>query len=115
MATIRGITVQSFTKGLIRVANNKLSQDHVNDLAEQLKARAIRIYIRKAKHENTEAPYYITRFRITAVNGKTYKGYRVTNDDPMWMWIEFGAKARGKTKILRYRPMGEAMEEMSKE
>lgn len=115
MATLRGITLQGVTNGLTRIANEPQTQARLFGLAHELKARAIKVYVRQVRHPNTEAPYYISSFHIVPVRGKDIKGFRFSNTDPTWLWIEFGAHAGGKTKILRYKPITTALQEMGAE
>lgn len=53
-------------------------------------------------------PKYISSFRMEW--HRSTLTYRVSNVDPGWKWVEYGAHAGGKTFILRYRPLGRALD-----
>lgn len=113
MATILGITVSSMARGFERIANQEGTQKVLERDADKLIEKARFIYLRRAKHPNTVAPFYASSFSKKMTQLKKMKGWRVSNTDPTWIWIEFGAHAGGRTPILKYRPMGRAIDEMS--
>lgn|SRR5678816_2033328 len=66
----------------------------------------------------TTPPKYIASFkkikRRTAIRlGRPRFIWRVLNDDPSGVWVEYGAHAGGKTPVLGYRPMTRALASMA--
>jgi hypothetical protein len=74
---------------------------------------AIAVFISQdkfTKHGVTPPPY-LASFRIRKVMNR----WRLENIDPAAFWVEFGAyykDASGHPMILRYRPLGRAMDAM---
>lgn len=84
--------------------------------ALEILEEAKRIFNIQQRHDNewrtseTTPPKYIQSFRLRRVrNLRAGPGYRVINDDPGALWVEFGAHAGGKTFVLKYRPLGRAL------
>lgn len=79
--------------------------------AELLRLAAIRIFRQRevqvgSVSSATSPPVYIESFRVTWSGGKLM----LINIDPGALWVEFGARAGGITEVLKYRPMGLAID-----
>ena len=51
-------------------------------------------------------PTYNESWEIRDIHRLLVKAIQVWNTDPTAEWVEFGAHAGGKTRVLRYRVMG---------
>lgn len=81
--------------------------------AEALKTWAITYFDQQVRHTHpvTEPPYRAS----FGVQKKPRKGWIVINTDPQAVLVEFGSHpGGGSTETLGYRPMGKAIDAVSK-
>ena len=95
-----------------KILNSAKTRKAAEDAADKLISLAKSEYLSQVIHPNTTTPAYVSSFRksVSFEDGKYT--VRVYNQDPTWKWIEFGAHARGRTRILRYKPMTRALQRM---
>lgn len=77
-------------------------------IAQRILETAKAIYVSQSKGRGEPPHFYAESFRLEW-NPETL-AWRVINDDPVWMWVEYGAHAGGKTAVLKYRPLGRALD-----
>lgn len=83
--------------------------------AELLKEVAIRVFQARQRRDNEERtsehtpPKYIVSWKIE----RDGEGHKLINTDPAANLVEWGARAGGETPVLKYRPMGTALEIVS--
>lgn len=65
------------------------------------------IYEISSKHDPEDlTPHYNESWGLKEVHDYLVRGIRIENTDATAEWVEFGAHAGGKTRVLRYRVMG---------
>lgn len=99
------------------------AEAYILKVTRRLKDHAIAIFLSSSKHTNDTIPEgfeghrsierYISQFRVT-YHREQLKA-TLYNEDAGWSLIEYGAHAGGKTFVLRYRPMGRALEMLAAE
>lgn len=105
-----GLKIDS--KMLVAIAYTSPEFHHlVHDRLDEIEAEAKRIFAmsRRMRHfeeSQTSPPRYVRSFS----KRRMAKSWRLINNDPGAMWIEFGAHAGGKEFVLGYRPMGRALD-----
>ncbi len=109
---VKVIMPQLTEKSFVHFANKPGMQRKLDNLADRHISMAKRIYLSQAHDPNTVSPYYAGSFKKIRSRYLDYEARQVINTDPMWLWIEFGAHAGGRTPILKYRPMSRAMDEL---
>jgi hypothetical protein len=86
--------------------------------ATELRNRARMLFLARQIPTNewrtseTSPPKYVLSFRLQRVKALKHYDWRVVNNDPAAIWVEFGAHAGGRTLVLRYFPMTEALRSM---
>jgi hypothetical protein len=99
------------------------AEAYILKITRRLEQHAIAIFLSSSKHSNDALPEgfeghhsmerYVSQFRITYHRDQLKA--TLTNHDAGWNLIEYGGHAGGKTFVLRYRPMGRALEMMTAE
>lgn len=85
---------------------------YVERVANEIENEAQRVFRARENKTNqgrtseTTPPKYLESF-TTEWRGQTLF---LINEDPAANWVEFGAHAGGKTPVLKYRPLGTALE-----
>jgi hypothetical protein len=80
--------------------------------AEEIKQVAIAVYLGQQRADNeartseTSPPKYLLSWEIKQDGSDFF----LINTDPGAMWVEFGARAGGKTRVLRYKPLTRALD-----
>lgn len=81
--------------------------------ANELKEAAEQVFKMSQRSDNedreseTTPPKYLQSWNITVdADGVVW----LINEDPAAAWVEFGARAGGRTPVLKYRPLGRALE-----
>lgn len=57
----------------------------------------------------TTPPKYMASFRIRKLMRGRKVYWQAYNDDPASTWVEYGAMAGGRTKVLGYKPYSKAL------
>lgn len=84
--------------------------------AEEIIEAAKGVFIQRSRWDNefdtseTTPPKYLESFNLRKVRKAASFAWRVVNEDPGGLWVEYGAHAGGKTFVLRYRPMGRGLD-----
>ena len=60
----------------------------------------------------TTPPKYIGSFFTRRISNGVHQ---YGNDDPGWVWVEYGAHAGGETEVLDYRPLGKSLDALAAE
>lgn len=85
-------------------------------VATEIKDAAIAVFSGSQRWDNewrlseTTPPKYIKSFKIRKLKRIRGLAWKVVNEDPGAVWVEFGAHAGGETFVLRYRPLGRAID-----
>lgn len=79
----------------------------VKDAGENLAAAAVGIYL--GERVLPEHNDYVTSFKVESEG----RNVVVVNHDDTAFWVEFGAHAGGKTKVLGYAPLRRAIDSAS--
>lgn len=80
----------------------------VKKTAQKIIRNARIIFLSQVKHTHgVTIPPYADSFKLNRLRRGVWQ---VLNTDPAALWIEFGAHAGGKTKVLAYRPLGKAVD-----
>lgn len=58
----------------------------------------------------TTPPKYVFSFQVVFVPTPVGWRWEARNDDPGAVFVEYGAHAGGETAVLRYRPLGRALD-----
>lgn len=88
--------------------------------AKELNRRAKAIFLMRqisyneAETSQTTPPKYVNKFNVRKLQ-RARLIYRSENTDPAATWVEYGAHAGGKTKVLEYAPYRTALLEMAVE
>lgn len=85
---------------------------------ERIKSHAIAIFMAHVRHTHgVTPPPYASAFKIRRVAYKAHAAWRLYNDDPAAFWVEYGAYLHHEThpRILRYRPLGRAIDAVAAE
>lgn len=83
-------------------------------VCEKILANAVAIFEFHNRKDNewrvsqVTPPKYVSSFKIERAQSRL--SMRVVNTDPGWNWVEYGTHAGGKTFIMRYRPLGRALD-----
>lgn len=98
----------------LNVARNSVDYNtYARSVARKLKYAAIASYVRRAKGDGrfseTSPPRYLSSWRISGSRGT----WVLANVDPGALWVEFGAHAGGVVEVLKYRPLGTAIDIVS--
>jgi hypothetical protein len=100
---------------LLAAATTPMYYAYARRVAEEIVEAAKNVYrmkeVRGNEHRRsaTSPPRYLESFQIERVGRRMV----VKNVDPGAMWVEFGSHAGGKTLVLKYRPMGTALDIVS--
>ena len=104
-------------QALVGVATNSPRYDaYVATIGAKYIEEAKAIFRRRRKtsqrnRSETSPPAYIESFFVRKVGKDWWFG----NSDPGALWVEFGAHAGGKTFVLKYRPLGLALDAIALE
>lgn len=84
--------------------------------ARKLRRHCIDIYYERYvggvwRPSNTSPPKYAESFVVRKVG----RNWRLVNEDPGAVWVEFGARAGGTTPILKYAVMRTALDRLEAE
>lgn len=88
----------------------------VRDKAEDIIEAAKQVFEMKEIHTNedrlssTTPPKWMSSFKLRRIRRIAGPAWQAVNTDPGAIWVEFGANAGGKVQILRYRPLGTALD-----
>lgn len=80
---------------------------------ELLEAEAKRIFRMRRKGPFRPSPTSPPRYEQSFVKAKVGRTWWLINNDPGALWVEFGAHAGGRTLVLKYRPLGLALDSVS--
>lgn len=97
------------------ILNSRQVQTEVYKTGERFITKAIALYESVDKEEDTPPILYSAHFGIRVVARALVEAIQVYNDDPTAEWVEFGAHAGGKTRVLRYRIFGHTADAMEAE
>lgn len=93
---------------------------YYHEIAQKFFDLAIADYLRQQRSDNesrtseTTPPKYIESFAVEIYATAEGLKFYIINTDPAASWVEYGAHAgKGKTFVLRYKPMTHAIEAMS--
>lgn len=59
-----------------------------------------------SRHDSTPPIEYLEHFGMRQVFHNVVRAIEIFNDDPTAEWVEFGAHAGGRTRVLNYRVFG---------
>jgi hypothetical protein len=97
-----------------------LINSELNDISGEINHRAAEIFASRQLTSNeirtseTTPPKYLVSFHVRRIeDGAGAYHYEARNSDPAATWVEWGAHAGGQTLVLKYRPMGLAMDAVS--
>lgn len=85
-------------------------------VATEIKDAAIAVFSSSQRWDNewrlseTTPPKYIKSFKIAKLKRIRGLAWKVVNDDPGAVFVEFGAHAGGQAFVLRYRPLARAID-----
>lgn len=85
--------------------------------AQRVVETAKEVFNTRQRHDNegrtseTTPPKYIGEFFIERRGRLWFVG----NSDPAALWVEFGAHAGGRTPVLKYRPLTNAVDIVARE
>lgn len=103
-------------KKMLTITDGPKYSQVAKDHARRLQIHAIEVYYER-KHDvpwrpsNTSPPKYVESFVVRKVG----RNWRLVNEDPGAVWVEFGAHAGGVTPILKYAVMREALDRLEAE
>ena len=91
--------------------------EQLEDIARRLNEAAAAVFTAEEVKTNEERlsettpPKYIESFKVVRneLPGGRFS-FLAVNDDPGALWVEVGAHAGGRTRVLKYRPYGRAMD-----
>lgn len=98
--------IQDDYPGYNVLLNSPLVQFRLEALGEEFIQVAKGVFQAHDKGEDTLPVTYNNSFGIRHVHRLLIEAIQVYNDDPTAEWVEFGAHAGGKTRVLRYRVFG---------
>lgn len=88
-------------------------KDYAGLVAQRILDTAKAIYLSQSKGEDKPPYIYINNFSLDWESSTLT--WKVINDDPIWAYVEYGAHAGGKTEVLKYRPLGRALDTVAGE
>lgn len=92
-----------------RELSNPRVQIELTRICEELQKLAKEIYAASGPHPYTAPPTYAESFTIVGAQSKGRKGKALVNSDPVWVFVEFGAKHPGTgEEIEGWAPMRRA-------
>lgn len=94
------------------IMNGPLTQIALRAVGEEFVNRAIELFAASSKGDDMAPILYPDHFGIREVHHGLVEAIEVYNDDPTAEWVEFGAHAGGKTRVLRYRILGRTADAM---
>lgn len=112
--TMKATVSRKRNVGQVIVRNSPEAERFAYKIARRIADDAIAIFITANRKDNewrlseTTPPKYIASFRLAW--HRELLRYTITNIDPGWHFVEYGAHAGGKTFVLRYRPMAKALD-----
>ena len=91
--------------------------EYLEDIARRINEAAAAVFTAEEVKTNEERlsattpPKYLDSFKVVRaeVPGGRFS-FLALNDDPGALWVEVGAHAGGRTRVLKYRPYGRAMD-----
>jgi len=92
------------------------ANEYVRAKAEEIKRVAIAYFESVQVSDNewrlseTTPPKYVASFKLRRIKTVRAFKWRVINDDPGALFVEYGAHAGGRTFVLRYKPMTRALD-----
>lgn len=90
--------------------------EFVKHKAQMIVDAAKAVFNAQQRHDNEERtsentpPKYIESFFLRKVRRPKGFSWQAVNGDPGWHFVEYGAHAGGQTFVLRYRPLGRALD-----
>ena len=102
---IKGYIMDNET-GQLEIMNGIRAQAAVRLKGDQFVEVAKGVFEAHSKHESTPPVEYLEHFGVREHHFGAVLGIQVYNDDRTAEWVEFGAHAGGKTRVLRYRVFG---------
>lgn len=91
------------------------ADEYVHAKAEEIKHTAQAVFISRQRDDNewrlseTTPPKYLASFKLRRIKTVRAFKWRLINDDPGAIFVEYGAHAGGRTFVLRYKPMTTAL------
>lgn len=103
-------------KKMLTITDGPKYSKYAKEQAGKLRGYAIDIYHAREKGgpwrpSNTSPPKYVESFVIRKVG----RNWRLVNEDPGAVWVEFGAHAGGVAPILKYAVMRTALDRLEAE
>lgn len=98
------------------IATDPRAENYVRSCAMRVMEASKAVFIAQNRTDNewrtseTTPPKYIASFRLRKIRRVMGQEWHVVNDDPAWNMVEYGARAGGKTFVLRYRPLGRGLD-----
>lgn len=94
------------------ILNGPGVQSALHALGEEFISVAVSLFEATEKGEDTAPTFYTESFDIKEVHRGLVEAIQIYNEDPTAEWVEFGAHAGGKTRVLRYRILGRTADVM---
>lgn len=100
-------------KKMLTITDGPKYSKYAKEQASKLKALAIDVFHEREvggpwRPSDTSPPRYVQSFVIRKVG----RNWRLVNEDPGAVWVEFGAHAGGVAPVLKYAPMREALDRL---